>query len=100
MTFMSDTVRVSKGKLDELISVARSINRGKAHEIRVPGDDEPCYLQRKEWVDWAVTACEELVEDLTASAALRGELAEVRQQLSNKTTELAQLAERLEHARA
>ena len=61
---MSDTVRVSKGKLDELISVARSINRGKAHEIRVPGDDEPCYLQRKEWVDWAVIACEELVEDV------------------------------------
>lgn len=43
----------------ELISAVRSINRGKHHEVLVPGDDEPQYRQRKEWVDWVLGLCDE-----------------------------------------
>ena len=41
-------------KLKELVSGIRSINRTKGYEVpqSVTNDDEPCYWQRKEWVDW------------------------------------------------
>lgn len=62
---MSDkTVTVDREKLEELISAVRTINRGKSHEIKIKGDDEPCYWQRKEWVDWALNAAEEVAKDL------------------------------------
>lgn len=35
-----------------LISGIRSINKDRWHEVQVGEDDEPCYWQRKEWVDW------------------------------------------------
>ena len=43
---------------DELVSAVRSINYGPAHKITVPGDDEPQYLQRKEWIDWVLGLCD------------------------------------------
>ncbi len=46
-------------RIDELVSAVRSINRGRRHEIFVPGDDEPQYRQRKEWVDWVLSLCDE-----------------------------------------
>ncbi|MES2488506.1 MAG: hypothetical protein V4607_01855 [Pseudomonadota bacterium] len=36
----------------DLISAVRSINRGRAHQIKIEGDDEPCFWQRQEWVNW------------------------------------------------
>lgn len=38
--------------ISELISAVRTINHGRVHQVRVGGDDEPVYWQRKEWVDW------------------------------------------------
>lgn len=38
----------------ELISAAQSVNRSKAHEVRGLADEQPCYWQRKEWIDWFV----------------------------------------------
>ena len=46
----------------------RTINREKYHEVYI-GDDEPCYWQRKEWVDWVL----ELADELEAAAYNRGE---------------------------
>lgn len=46
-------------RIDELVSAVRSINRGRHHEVFVPGDDEPQYRQRKEWVDWLLSICDE-----------------------------------------
>ena len=46
-------------RIDELVSAVRSINRGRRHEVFVPGDDEPQYRQRKEWVDWVLSICDE-----------------------------------------
>jgi hypothetical protein len=46
-------------RIDELISAVRSINRSKHHEVFVPGDDEPQYRQRKEWVNWVLSLCDE-----------------------------------------
>jgi hypothetical protein len=48
----------SQAKLVELISAVRSINFGPAHEVQVPGDDEPCYPQRKEWIEWLLGLCD------------------------------------------
>jgi len=45
-------------RLDELISAVRSINHAKHHEVFVPGDDEPQFQQRKEWVDWLLGLCD------------------------------------------
>lgn len=39
---------------DELSSAILTINKAKRHEIMIDGDDEPCYWQRKEWVEWIV----------------------------------------------
>jgi hypothetical protein len=46
-------------RIDELTSAMRSINRSKHHEVFVPGDDEPQYRQRKEWIDWVLSLCDE-----------------------------------------
>lgn len=46
-------------RIDELISAVRSINHAKHHEVLLPGDDEPQYPQRKEWVDWILGLCDE-----------------------------------------
>ncbi|NWC11967.1 hypothetical protein HX776_24585 [Pseudomonas agarici] len=43
---------------DELVSAVRSINYGPAHKITVPGDDEPQYRQRKEWIEWVLGLCD------------------------------------------
>ena len=45
-------------KLAELVSAVRSINFGPAHAIQMRGDDEPCYPQRKEWIEWLLELCE------------------------------------------
>lgn len=45
-------------RIDELVSAVRSINRGRRHEVFVPGDDEPQYRQRKEWIDWVLSLCD------------------------------------------
>lgn len=45
-------------RIDELTSAVRSINRSKHHEVFVPGDDEPQYRQRKEWIDWVLSLCD------------------------------------------
>jgi len=68
-------------------------------EMRVTEVSRKAALEREEFESELKLASELLENADLASAALRDELAEVRQQLSNKTTELAQLAERLEHAR-
>lgn len=47
-----------KAKLSELISAVRSINHGPAHRVVVPGDDEPQYRQRKEWIEWILELCD------------------------------------------
>lgn len=46
-----------RSKLKELISAVRSINFGPAHAIDII-DDEPCYPQRKEWIDWILGLCD------------------------------------------
>jgi len=44
--------------LKDLISAVRSINRSPAYKVKVIGDDEPQYRQRKEWIDWVLELCE------------------------------------------
>ncbi|TCC09589.1 hypothetical protein E0L21_10050 [Kosakonia quasisacchari] len=41
-----------KKRIAELVSAIGSINHAKHHEMMIPGDDEPVYWQRKEWVEW------------------------------------------------
>jgi len=36
-----------------------SINRGKQYFIEVGEDKDPCYWQRKEWVDWIIELAQE-----------------------------------------
>lgn len=38
--------------IGELTSAIRSINRAPHHIAKGVDDDEPCYWQRKEWIDW------------------------------------------------
>lgn len=62
----SDLAQVPREKLNDLISVVRSINRGRHHEVRIGEDGDLCYWQRKEWVDWAL----EVAESLAAEASI------------------------------
>ncbi|HHH9443043.1 TPA: hypothetical protein ACP32N_005031 [Pseudomonas aeruginosa] len=65
----NDLVLVSREKLNDLIGAMRSVNRGKHHEVRVPGDDEPCYWQRREWVEWALSIADDLANDLEPTSS-------------------------------
>lgn len=47
-------------KVHELVSAVRSINRAKHHIAKGVDDDEPCYWQRKEWIDWVLSLCDEV----------------------------------------
>jgi hypothetical protein len=38
--------------LDGLVSASNSVNCSPKHLVEIPTDDDPCYWQRKEWVDW------------------------------------------------
>lgn len=60
-----------EGALKELIAAVRTINHRPTHQIKVEGDDEPCYWQRKEWVDWILEGCDQADRML---AELRAEL--------------------------
>lgn len=44
--------------LTELVSASRSVNSGKHFEVKGLQDNEPCYWQRKEWVDWLIASGE------------------------------------------
>lgn len=63
ITAERDTLQLSLNtadqRIDELVSAVRSINHAKRHEVIVPGDDEPQYRQRKEWVHWVLSLCDE-----------------------------------------
>ncbi len=45
--------------LSTLVAVARTVNRNAASETSVPGDDEPQYRQRKEWIEYLLETCAE-----------------------------------------
>lgn len=55
--------------LSEFVSAARSVNRGKSHEVRGLQDSEPCYWQRKEWIDWLVILGEQGSAAIAAHSA-------------------------------
>lgn len=50
---------VLRAQLNELVNAVRTINFGPAHAIKRPGDDDPCYPQRKEWVEYVLGLCDE-----------------------------------------
>lgn len=53
-----ENAQAAELRIDELTSAVRSINSSKHHEVFVPGDDEPQYRQRKEWIDWVLSLCD------------------------------------------
>lgn len=59
-----------QAQVDELVSAVRSINQSRHHEVRWGSDDEPWYVQRKEWVDWVLEICEGLSPKKSHSIAV------------------------------
>lgn len=53
----------ARAQLKELANAVRSINRGRAHVVKLGSDDQPCYAQRKDWVDWILELCDEMSPD-------------------------------------
>lgn len=51
-----------RDKAKEVVSAIRSINRSRHQQVPsvITGDDEPCYWQRKEWIDWMLELASEL----------------------------------------
>lgn len=49
---LASVQEVQVAALREAQSVLGSINQGSHHAVKV--NDEVCYWQRKEWIDWAV----------------------------------------------
>ena len=58
---MSDPL---KEKAKEVVSAIRSVNRSRNQQVMIDGDDQPCYWQRKEWIEWMLELADEL-EDAT-----------------------------------
>ncbi len=65
--FLNKKLEQSQQRVKELVSAINTINRSKHHEVpeSITGDDEPCYWQRKEWVDWILELANE-ADDLDA----------------------------------
>lgn len=57
----------ARAQLKELANAVRTVNRGRAHEVRMGSDDQPCYAQRKDWVDWMLELCEEMIPENSTS---------------------------------
>lgn len=53
--------------VSEFVSAVRSINRSSHHQIQIPGDDEPCFWQRKEWIDWILELADQVEASLSAT---------------------------------
>ncbi|HHX6290044.1 TPA: hypothetical protein ACVGJS_003630 [Pseudomonas aeruginosa] len=70
----NDLVLVSREKVKELIGAMRSVNRGRQYEVRPPVDDEPCYWQRREWVEWGIKVAEDLDADIQRRNSASSEL--------------------------
>lgn len=64
-------VRALVEALDGLASGARTINRGHQHKVMIEGDDEPCFWQRREWVEYLISLCDEADKALAALATYR-----------------------------
>lgn len=56
-------------EVTELISGIRSINRSKHQRVMVDGDDEPCYWQRGEWVEWILQLADEAESSVAVDPA-------------------------------
>ncbi len=60
--------------LKDLIGVVNTVNRSRHHEIKMDDDDDPCYWQRKEWIEYLmemVSAAEDVYR--TAGIGVKGE---------------------------
>lgn len=60
--------------LKDLIGVVNTVNRSRHHEIKMDDDDDPCYWQRKEWIEYlmeTVSAAEDVYR--TAGIGVKGE---------------------------
>lgn len=55
----------------ELTSAIRSINRAPHHIAKGVDDDEPCYWQRKEWIDWILELASN-ADEKSRAAMLKG----------------------------
>ncbi len=68
------TVKAAGAQEDQairaLISAVSSINRGRQHEVRISGDAEPCYWQRKAWIDWMLDLADEAKAAMVKSPAI------------------------------
>jgi hypothetical protein len=54
-----------KDLVRELAGAIASINRAPHHVVEVDGDDDICYYQRKEWVDWIIQLADDAIEVVT-----------------------------------
>lgn len=66
-TMQGEEIERLKRRVAELEDMAinvcnaiRTVNNSERHKIMVSGDDQPCYWQRKEWVDWMLEVANEL----------------------------------------
>lgn len=49
-----------KRKAGTMVTAVRTINRSRNQEMKIPGDDDPVYWQRKEWIEWILELADEL----------------------------------------
>jgi len=62
----------------ELISGIRSINKAPRHEVKISGDDQPCYWQREEWINWILELADKAEALQSRSPALDAEVQALR----------------------
>jgi len=48
-------------------STVRSVNFGPSHAFQVSGDDDPCYPQRKEWIECLLGQCDPTNAELSGT---------------------------------
>ena len=58
---MSDELRE---KAKEVVSAIRSINKSPHHLVVIDEDEDPCYWQREEWVEWILEMADELESEI------------------------------------
>lgn len=56
---LEQRAEAAESTLVSLVGVVRSINFGQMHIAEGVEDDEPCYWQRKEWIEYVLSICDD-----------------------------------------
>jgi hypothetical protein len=66
------TPDIVRAAAHDLVSAVRTINFSPRNQVMIPGDDEPCHWQRREWIEWLLGEAAKLESAFAGESAPAG----------------------------